>query len=1241
MNTPRGVAVNQSTGDIYVVDGNNQRIQRFSSACAFISTWGQDVDATTAGTGFEICTAASGDTCKKGLSTATTTNGGDMNAPQGIALDQSTGNVYVTDQGNRRVQEFDASGNFIRAFGWDVTIGGITTYEICSVAAECKQAASGAGAGQFAGTMGYPAIDGSGNLYVADQANRRVDKFDLAGNFVSAYGWGVDTSANAFESCTTASTCNAGFTTAPGDNPGQFGTGGPNRITTDSAGSVYAVDAGNNRVQKFSSSGTPMVSSFAATQLSGSPAPTALATDAATNRILVAKSNGTEVNIFELDTGGVLRDTHMSGAGIANAGGLAENTVSGAIYVSSTTGGQRIYILGTPLVPPTAAIDPVTTFTGSMATFSGKVNPTGFETRYRFEYVDDADFQASGYQNATKVPLPDASVGSGSVEVPVSQGVTNLIGSTLYHVRLVATKTFAAGSASAETTFTTAAAAPTVSGIAVSAVTTTEATLNGMVNPQHQATSYQFKYGSEDCAISTCASTPLVGAGAGSSAVPVALSISNLQPGTVYHFRLLATNPTDTTESLDTTFTTYPSSAPGLPDNRVYEMVSPPEKHGVNIHNNESVQSAIGGDAAVFASLGGFGDPASAPVLSYYRAERDATAWVTRDISPPLAPQSEILKAPLMTLSKDLNRSVVSAFPAPPVVPGAQPTASDFYRHVIPDGAWENLTPNVPEPDVFGIGRSDTHFAGANDSMSVIGIDTPQKLTLDAPVGTVPSAYIWSSDDQALHFVGIFPDNTIATNKSYVGSNCCGENSNAISGDGSQVVFQAVHPGDQTSVYVRKNPSRPQSPLDGEGHCTVPTDACTVEASASKRVPLDPGGSKAAGFQGASVQGDKILFKTGEELLNSDADTSSDLYLYEPASSGLRRISIDENPADGIGANVVEVLGSSDAADYVYFAAKGLLVPGQPELPGMKLYAWHEDGSPNGVVSYIATLDESLDGHTWDASVNFKRPRVQVSPSGRYLLFTSKTKPLGYENEKPGGCGFNTINGISTPDPDPHCSELYRYYAQTQQTDCVSCDPSGEAATGDAAMRGLGASLVNGIGDFGTGFVSHNVLDDGRVFFETEDALSPSDSNDKTDVYEWEDGKVSLISSGVSDTDSHFGNATPSGNDVFFLTRDRLVGIDFDPNVDLYDARVGGGLAGQNPTSPAPCLADGCRGPAASAPASPNAASASFSGPGNAKPHRHKRRCARAKRKAGVHSKTRCGKKGKRNRANHHQRAAR
>ena len=93
----------------------------------------------------------------------------------------------------------------------------------------------------------------------------------------------------------------------------------------------------------------------------------------------------------------------------------------------------------------------------------------------------------------------------------------------------------------------------------------------------------------------------------------------------------------------------------------------------------------------------------------------------------------------------------------------------------------------------------------------------------------------------------------------------------------------------------------------------------------------------------------------------------------------------------------------------------------------------------------------------------------------------------------------------------------------------------------------------------------------GRLFFDSQDSLSAFDTNEGVeDVYQFEPegvggcgregGCVGLISAGSEAVDSNFLAADESGKNVFFTTRDRLVGADTDELIDLYDAREGGGF---------------------------------------------------------------------------------
>ena len=149
--------------------------------------WGRDV-ISGGGSGAEICTVAA--TCQ---AAGTGGLGGEFNLPDAAAVDAS-GNVYVVEGGNLRVQKFDSSGNFLRAWGEDVVIGGTTGFEICTVAANCKPGTPGTLGGELNNPTGI-GVDAAGNVYVADASNNRVQKFDSNGNFISAWGEDVATTA--------------------------------------------------------------------------------------------------------------------------------------------------------------------------------------------------------------------------------------------------------------------------------------------------------------------------------------------------------------------------------------------------------------------------------------------------------------------------------------------------------------------------------------------------------------------------------------------------------------------------------------------------------------------------------------------------------------------------------------------------------------------------------------------------------------------------------------------------------------------------------------------------------------------------------------------------------------------------------------------------------------------------------------------------------------------------------------
>jgi len=111
---PSDVAVDQSTGNLYVTDTSNHRVEKFDAAGNFLLMFGKDVNQTTGG---DLCTAASGNTCQTGTPG---TSPGAFQSPAFLAVDNYPGGegaVYVGDNGAKLVQKFDSSGHLVTGWG--------------------------------------------------------------------------------------------------------------------------------------------------------------------------------------------------------------------------------------------------------------------------------------------------------------------------------------------------------------------------------------------------------------------------------------------------------------------------------------------------------------------------------------------------------------------------------------------------------------------------------------------------------------------------------------------------------------------------------------------------------------------------------------------------------------------------------------------------------------------------------------------------------------------------------------------------------------------------------------------------------------------------------------------------------------------------------------------------------------------------------------------------------------------
>ena len=166
-------------------------------------------------------------------------------------------------------------------------------------------------------------------------------------------------------------------------------------------------------------------------------------------------------------------------------------------------------------------------------------------------------------------------------------------------------------------------------------------------------------------------------------------------------------------------------------------------------------------------------------------------------------------------------------------------------------------------------------------------------------------------------------------------------------------------------------------------------------------------------------------------------------------------------------------------------------------------------------IKFIATLS-SEDSADWTPALENVPP--WSPPVGEHLAFVSQAPLTGYDNID-----------VGTGSPD---TEVFVYDASTGRLSCASCNPSGARPVGPATVP-TGKDIDH---------TPRSISDDGRrVFFDSEDALLPSDTNGSQNVYEYENGSIYLISPGGSEDISSFADASANGDNVFFTTRARLV----------------------------------------------------------------------------------------------------
>jgi hypothetical protein len=909
---------------------------------------------------------------------------GQFSEPSGVAVNDSTelaneqaGDVYVTDKGNSRVEYFNSAGvyagqfngaetpatSFSEAEQIAVDNSGKTVVEDPSVSdvyvadkghgAIDKFSSTGEYKGQLTGTcpsagtcsagevvpfeeLRGVAVDPSGNLWVL-QGVEHLDEFTDTGAFVRAFTTGV------------------------------FAGGVPRSgLAVDSSGDLYFIFRSFVKfafsVAKFDTATGNVVAGSGNEPVPIGAGVTALAINPSTNNLLVDEA--TAGNIALYGPFAEPYETPIQTFPLAESRGIAINGASGTAYVSQLAANSVAVFDNVPL--PAVTTQPATPVTEGTELLHGSVDPEGEElTDCRFEYGTEAGV----YPETVPCAQTPAAIGSGTAPVAVSAELSGLELHSTYHFRLDAVSVRGAEVPGNDETFYTVTA-PAIEGEFSSDIGSTDATVGAHVNANGSPTTYHVEYGTVSSGAYPFLTSD-AGIGPPKSAVGVLVHLGGLQTGTEYHYRFVATNALQTTHGVPATFTTTSSAGPSaltLPDNRAYEMVSPPDNRDLDLPQGAYLaadvpfaytsswpfRAAVGGAAVAYQGLppssGGNGIEVGL-IGNQFLAARTSKGWEASDITPaPVGAKEEAMEEFYEYFSSDLSVGVIhsSVEGAEGATVGQRLTVDAspcdvLYSRASSGGAFGALFTATPTPQPRGCGAEQV-FAGASADNSHNLIQTPIALTgqAEADPFTTGEANLYDAVGGQLHSVNVSSDGKAVPNATFGGPLLLGGStlgitrvpnfSNVISADGSRVFWTSLEPvaTEQSfgfkavpkALYVREN------------------DATTVELDATQ----GPGPSGGGRFWAASRDGARAFFSDCSRLtedstavLSAPCETAtalgsevkgSDLYESDVATGRLTDLTVDHNPADPLGANVQGVLGASQDGAYIYFVASGVIAPG-------------------------------------------------------------------------------------------------------------------------------------------------------------------------------------------------------------------------------------------------------------------------------------------------------------------------
>jgi hypothetical protein len=681
------------------------------------------------------------------------------------------------------------------------------------------------------------------------------------------------------------------------------------------------------------------------------------------------------------------------------------------------------------------------------------------------------------------------------------------------------------------------------------------------------------------------------------------------------------------------------SAAPGLPDGRVYEQVSPADKNG-NQAGATTTPEAVGanddyglsspdGNSVLFEGTGPMGESPWGGSLLFVATKRSGQAgWQTRSLLPAalqrpwelgsvLNLQDEYIDpTPELTHVMFLPHAGTYAAPPDSVCEGEGGASGNLQLYLagpnpyVP-ATWLNRpSPEVEHPvEVCPTYREAGAPVGGTPDFSTVYFTYPGTL-LPQDAGRAPHAHPKETGEEGveawgfyeyhegeLREAGTLPNGTLDPYGAVPAASGDGKDpaGNQVSEDGTKAFFVSPDPAsctynvgtndcatDPPELYVRENSEK--SVLVSEDTLLAPTGGLPAPAPTGvARMPRpadEQGGSYVAAFDGsyvfASPDGSQAFFQSDDRLTaEAPEGTAAKTYDFDLDTDTLTYL-------PSVSGEIVAT--DQDGSSFAFVRPEAGGAPAELDL-------WSA-GPGGGTVTPVTPLPEVPPAKSGPP---IPVPEARMSTDGSVLVFETSGRPSASFNS--GGA-----------------QQIYRYDVATNMLACASCAPPGVSA-GSAFMSGM-QRAEEGIyqGRLASIVDDHAISANGeRIFFETATPLVPQVTNtnsppvpiDETEVeaqginvYEWENGVVYLLNGGKSPRNTFLLDNSESGDDVFFATAESLAPGDTDGAYDVYDARVPH-PGDKPPASAVPCEGSVCQGPPnVPSPLTPPA-SATFAGLGN------------------------------------------